>query len=41
MQNKGKEVAAMVGHLGEDPIDKDDNDISSVWKYDPKPLDGI
>ena len=31
----------MVDHIGEDPIDKDDNVISHVWKDEPKPTDEI
>ena len=39
--HKGKEVAAMVNHIEEDLMDKDNNAISHVWKNDPKPTDGI
>ena len=31
----------MVGHIGKDSMDEDGNDISHVWKNNPKPSDEI
>ena len=40
-RHKGKEVVAMVGRIGKDSVDEDGNDVSHIWKNDPKPSDGI
>ena len=40
-RHTGKEVVAMVNHVGEDPMEEDDDDFSHVWKNDPKPSNRI